>query len=136
MYDMQSTNQQFVSGEVHISKSSGWGRWGPLFPSRLKSQPRVSFALRSAFCFLFLLIALLCTRKGADGMSKALPLVNLPARTAVYRFGTPSTASRASALLRFEQGLTIPRDGRQGWAIVGDGEGRRLAVEVNWNLAE
>ena len=63
-------------------------------------------------------------------MSRSLPLVHLPSRTAIHRFGTPSTAPRSSALLRFEQGLTIPKDGRQGWAIVGDGEGRRLAVEV------
>jgi len=63
-------------------------------------------------------------------MSKALPLVRFPSRTAVYRFGAPATAARASALLRFEEGLTISKEGRQGWAIVGDGEGRRLAVEV------
>lgn len=59
-----------------------------------------------------------------------LPLVRFPARTAVYRFGASSNASRASALLRFEDGLTIPKEGKQGWAIVGDGEGRRIAVEV------
>jgi hypothetical protein len=62
-------------------------------------------------------------------MSK-LPLVRFPAQTTVHRFGAPSSANRASALLRFDKGLTIPKEGRQGWAIVGDGEGRRLAVEV------
>jgi hypothetical protein len=69
----------------------------------------------------------------SQGMS-TLPLVRFPARTAVYRFGAPATASRGNALLRFEQGLTIPKEGRQGWAIVGDGEGRRLAVEVSHSL--
>lgn len=67
----------------------------------------------------------------AHTMSKALSLVRLPAQTAIHRFGSPAHASRSSALLRFDQGLTIPRDGQQGWAIVGDGEGRRLAVEVS-----
>jgi hypothetical protein len=66
----------------------------------------------------------------------ALPLVRFPARTAVFRFGAPSTASRASALLRFEEGLIIPKEGKQGWAIVGDGEGRRLAVEVSHHLKQ
>jgi hypothetical protein len=65
-----------------------------------------------------------------------LPLVRFPARTAVFRFGAPSTASRASALLRFEEGLTIPKEGKQGWAIVGDGDGRRLAVEVSQQLSK
>jgi hypothetical protein len=64
-------------------------------------------------------------------MSKALPLVRFPVRTSVHRFGAPSGASRSSALLRFDDGLTISREGRQGLAIVGDGEGRRLAVEVS-----
>jgi hypothetical protein len=63
-------------------------------------------------------------------MSKALPLVRFPANTAVYRFGARSDAARSEAILRFDKGLTIPKTGKSGWAIVGDGEGRRLAVEV------
>jgi len=62
-------------------------------------------------------------------MSKVLPLVRFPAQTAVYRFGAKSLA-RSEAILRFDEGLTIPREGRHGWAVVGDSEGRRLAVEV------
>jgi hypothetical protein len=62
-------------------------------------------------------------------MSKVLPLVRFPAQTAVYRFGAKSSL-RSEAILRFDKGLTIPREGRHGWAIVGDSEGRRLAVEV------
>lgn len=64
----------------------------------------------------------------------SLPLVRIPASTSVHRLGASSLAP-ASAVLRFGQtGWTIPRssakDGRQGWAIVGDAEGRRLMVEV------
>jgi len=63
-------------------------------------------------------------------MSKALPLVKIPSNATIHRFGSPST-SVASAILRFpKEGWTIPRSERAGWAVVGDGEGRRLAVEV------
>lgn len=71
----------------------------------------------------------------SDEMS--LPLVRIPAATSVHRLGTSSLAP-SSAILQFgQQGWTIPRsarqDGRQrqGWAIVGDAEGRRLMVEVS-----
>ena len=67
-------------------------------------------------------------------VTMSLPLVRIPASTSVHRLGTSSLAP-TSAVLRFGQtGWTIPRssakDGRQGWAIVGDAEGRRLMVEV------
>jgi hypothetical protein len=67
-------------------------------------------------------------------MSARLPLVRLPANTLIHRFGNPSNAAE-SAILRFPSvGLTIRQGSKdgvpQGWAIVGDGEGRRLAIEV------
>lgn len=69
-------------------------------------------------------------------MKAALPLVRLPANAGIYRFGTPTPAPRSSAILRFpSKGWTIRHakgDGgaKQGWAVVGDAEGRRLAVEA------
>ncbi len=66
-------------------------------------------------------------------MSRHLPLVRLPPKATIHRFGTPSTAPRSSALLRFpEQGWEITRDPEKprGCAIVGDAQGRRLVVEV------
>lgn len=66
-------------------------------------------------------------------MKSALPLVRLPPNAVSHRFGTPPTAPRSTALLRFpSSGWTIdtPNSSKQGWAIVGDAEGRRLAVEV------
>ncbi|WVR07654.1 hypothetical protein IAU60_004696 [Kwoniella sp. DSM 27419] len=67
----------------------------------------------------------------------ALPLVRLPPNAVVHKFGTPTSAARSSGLLRFgDKGWTInaqtaaggPKS--EGWAIVGDAEGRRLAVET------
>ncbi|KAK8853244.1 hypothetical protein IAR55_003946 [Kwoniella newhampshirensis] len=73
-------------------------------------------------------------------MPKPLPLVRLPPNALVHRFGTPTSAPRSSALLRFsEQGWTISpsstsssssQNKTEGWAVVGDAEGRRLAVET------
>lgn len=61
----------------------------------------------------------------------SLPLVRLPSQATIHRFGTPPSSPRSSALLRFgEIGWTISREAKQGWAIVGDSEGRRHAVEV------
>ena len=69
-------------------------------------------------------------------MKSPLSLVRIPPNASIHRFGTPTTAPRSSALLRFPvQGWTIDRQTDrtvpQGWAIVGDAEGRRLAVEVS-----
>ncbi|OCF38095.1 hypothetical protein I316_00319 [Kwoniella heveanensis BCC8398] len=83
---------------------------------------------------------------------KSLPLVRLPPNALIHRFGSPNT-SRAGALLKFpKEGWTIAQssDGKpdtatatatgseagkekqkaEGWAIVGDAEGRKLAVET------
>ncbi|WWC94911.1 hypothetical protein V866_001763 [Kwoniella sp. B9012] len=63
-------------------------------------------------------------------MSRSLPLVRLPSNALIHRFGSPNTSS-ANALLRFpSQGWTINRSNREGWAVVGDSEGRKLAVET------
>ncbi|WVQ66959.1 uncharacterized protein L199_005150 [Kwoniella botswanensis] len=63
-------------------------------------------------------------------MSRSLPLVRLPSNALIHRFGSPNTSS-ANALLRFpSQGWTINRSKREGWAVVGDSEGRKLAVET------
>lgn len=70
-----------------------------------------------------------------------LPLVRIPGGTTIYRLGAGNLDAR-SALLRFGQkGWTISQStvdssGRttEGWAIVGDAEGRRLAVEVRSNV--
>lgn len=68
-------------------------------------------------------------------MKNPLPLVKLPPSAAVYRFGTPHAAPTSTALLRFpSSGWTVdsPESScKQGWAIVGDVEGRRLAVEAS-----
>lgn len=64
----------------------------------------------------------------------SLPLVRLPSKAVVHRFGAPTSAPPSSALLRFPaQGWTINRESAkpEGWAIVGDAEGRKLAVEVS-----
>jgi hypothetical protein len=67
-------------------------------------------------------------------MIRHLPLVRLPPFAAIHRFGTPISAPRSAALLRFpQQGWTInqPLDVKaEGWAIVGDAEGRKHIVEV------
>jgi hypothetical protein len=61
-------------------------------------------------------------------MSRVLPLVRLPAKASVFRFG----AVTSPPVLRLgDEGWTIAKDGKTGWAIVGDAEGRRLAVEVS-----
>ncbi|OXB35396.1 hypothetical protein LQV05_006206 [Cryptococcus neoformans] len=65
--------------------------------------------------------------------SPSLPLVRLPSKAVVHRFGAPTSAPPSSALLRFPaQGWTINRKSAkpEGWAIVGDAEGRKLAVET------
>ncbi|WVO18555.1 hypothetical protein L204_106274 [Cryptococcus depauperatus] len=62
-----------------------------------------------------------------------LPLVNLLPKTVVHRFGTPASAPPSSALLRFPiQGWTISREPTkpEGWAVVGDAQGRRLIVDT------
>lgn len=62
---------------------------------------------------------------------KAVPFVRLPPSARVFPLGTPSTASDESALLKFpSKGWTINDGGKEGWAILGDAEGRKLAVEV------
>ncbi|WVQ84610.1 hypothetical protein IAT38_006765 [Cryptococcus sp. DSM 104549] len=71
-------------------------------------------------------------------MTRSLPLVRLPSQASVHRFGTPPSAPRSSALLRFpDKGWTINREAdagaakrSEGWAIVGDADGRRAAVET------
>ncbi|WWD19660.1 hypothetical protein CI109_104122 [Kwoniella shandongensis] len=75
-------------------------------------------------------------------MPRTLPLVRFPPNALVHRFGTPASAPRSSALLRFsQQGWTISpspssssvpgtQGKKEGWAVVGDAEGRRLAVET------
>ncbi|KIR62530.1 hypothetical protein I314_03475 [Cryptococcus bacillisporus CA1873] len=63
----------------------------------------------------------------------SLPLVKLPPKAVVHRFGAPTSAPSSSALLRFPaQGWTINRESAkpEGWAIVGDAGGRKLAVET------
>ena len=68
-------------------------------------------------------------------MSKRLPLVRLPSSTAIFKLGTPTTASRHEALLRFpSEGWTVDQEVSkgQGWAIVGDAEGRKAVVEVRY----
>ncbi|KAK6909386.1 hypothetical protein I203_103403 [Kwoniella mangroviensis CBS 8507] len=63
-------------------------------------------------------------------MSKPLPLVKLPSNALIHRFGSPNTSS-TNALLRFPtQGWTINKSKKEGWAVVGDSEGRKLAVET------
>lgn len=64
---------------------------------------------------------------------RALPLIAIPGKTAVYQLGIiPSASNASSALLRFsEKGLNLSSGGGEGLAIVGDGEGRRRLVEVS-----
>ncbi|WWC64550.1 uncharacterized protein I303_107160 [Kwoniella dejecticola CBS 10117] len=67
-------------------------------------------------------------------MSGHLPLVRFPPNALIHRLGSPNT-SKSTALLRFpERGWTINTNSesnkKEGWAIVGDSEGRKLAVET------
>ena len=71
-------------------------------------------------------------------MVPRLPLVRLPPCATVHKLGAASLTP-STALLRFgDKGWTIPHgseskgSSRAGWAIVGDSEGRRLAVEVRF----
>lgn len=69
-----------------------------------------------------------------------LPLVRIPAQSAIHKYGASANPPRAQSLLRFnERGWTInPVNGAEagskkkpeGWAVLGDGEGRRRIVEV------
>ncbi|GMK56684.1 hypothetical protein CspeluHIS016_0305240 [Cutaneotrichosporon spelunceum] len=70
-------------------------------------------------------------RGGARGAPvKPTPLVHLAPSARVLPFGTAKVEDK-DALLRFpEAGWNINEDGEEGWAIVGDGPGRRLAVET------
>lgn len=57
------------------------------------------------------------------------PLVQLPANAQVISFGT---GRAGDALLRFPAaGWAIDDAAAEGWAVVGDADGRRLAVEVS-----
>lgn len=59
------------------------------------------------------------------------PYVRLPANATVFPLGTGRTDA-SKALLSFpESGWTIDDSNTEGWAIVGDSEGRRLAVDVS-----
>jgi len=59
------------------------------------------------------------------------PLVRLPPSARVFPLGVAKLEDK-NAILKFpEAGLTIRDGGDDGWAIVGDAEGRRLAVEVS-----
>ncbi|WOO82323.1 putative ABC transporter ATP-binding protein [Vanrija pseudolonga] len=61
----------------------------------------------------------------------AKPHVQLPPAATVHPFGSAQAAEAKDALLRFpEAGWRVSGDGSEGWAIVGDAEGRRLAVET------
>ncbi|WVW86198.1 hypothetical protein I302_108240 [Kwoniella bestiolae CBS 10118] len=63
-------------------------------------------------------------------MSKHLPLVKLPSNALIHRLGS-STPTPSTALLRFpSKGWTIDKSKKEGWAVVGDSEGRKLAVET------
>lgn len=67
---------------------------------------------------------MLCT------LARRAPYVRLPANAQVFPLGT-GRADASRALLRFDAGWTIDGSNTEGWAIVGDSEGRRLAVEVS-----
>ncbi|TXT10882.1 hypothetical protein VHUM_02387 [Vanrija humicola] len=57
--------------------------------------------------------------------------VQLPPAATVHPFGSAQAAEAKDALLRFPaDGWRIGAGGSEGWAIVGDAEGRRLAVET------
>ncbi|BEI82756.1 hypothetical protein CcaverHIS002_0306240 [Cutaneotrichosporon cavernicola] len=64
------------------------------------------------------------------GPIKSIPLVRVPPSARVLPFGTAKVEDK-EALLRFpEGGWRINEGGEEGWAIVGDAPGRRLAVET------
>lgn len=73
------------------------------------------------------------TRVGHISAIKPDPFVRLPPSAKVYALGTAANPTDDAALLRFpEQGWTVNDGGSEGWAIVGDSEGRKLAVDVGW----
>lgn len=64
----------------------------------------------------------------------AKPHVQLPPAATVHPFGSAQAVEAKDALLRFpEAGWRVSDGGSEGWAIVGDAEGRRLAVEVRYS---
>lgn len=63
-------------------------------------------------------------------LARRAPLVHLPQKARVFPLGT-GKVDETKALLRFEDGWVIDDTKKEGWAVVGDSEGRRLAVEVS-----
>lgn len=60
-----------------------------------------------------------------------IPYIRLPPKARVHPFGTAKLEDK-NALLKFPaEGWLVNEGGEEGWAIVGDAEGRRLAVEVS-----
>ncbi|EIW72011.1 hypothetical protein TREMEDRAFT_25255 [Tremella mesenterica DSM 1558] len=59
-----------------------------------------------------------------------LPLVRLLPHAGVYRYGTPTTSPSAAILRLADKGWTISQAPKEGWAVVGDTDGRKLAVET------
>lgn len=72
-------------------------------------------------------------RKSLVSFSESLPLVRIPARSAVYRLGSRAGPSTAPLIRLGEKDWVIAHETerREGWAIVGDGAGRRHLVEVD-----
>ncbi len=72
------------------------------------------------------------TRRAGGAMGgpiKPVPLVRMPPSARVLPLGS---VGEDQALLRFpEPGWKVNEGGEEGWAIVGDSAGRRLAVEVS-----
>lgn len=71
--------------------------------------------MRSTFCLL-----------------KPSPLINIPPHSCIYPLGVVPNATQTPLLKFSKNGLLVPSEGKMGLAIVGDGEGRRLLVDVSW----
>lgn len=66
------------------------------------------------------------------GPINTVPFIRFPKQARIVPLGTPTQNEEKDALLRFpDKQWIVNNGGDEGWAIVGDAEGRRLAIEVS-----
>lgn len=63
-------------------------------------------------------------------MPRLSPLIHIPAKTQIHPLGS-AIRPTTPPLLEFLNGLSVPSEGEEGFAVVGSGGGRRLVVEVS-----
>lgn len=69
------------------------------------------------------------------GPINPVPFIRFPKQARVVPLGTPTNIEDKDVLLHFpDKQWVVKNGGDEGWAIVGDAEGRRLAIEVSGQL--